>query len=118
MSGPIRLCRVEDLAGVEARAFDVALPGVDHGVVVVPHMGTYRAYLNRCPHRGLPLNWLPDRFLDAAGRHLQCANHAALFTIADGHCVAGPCAGGRLTPVPVVRRGEELWLDGTIAAAD
>ena len=117
MSGPIRLCRVEDLAGVEARAFDVALPGVDHGVVVVPHMGTYRAYLNRCPHRGLPLNWLPDRFLDAAGRHLQCSNHAALFDIVDGRCVAGPCVGDRLTAVRVVRRGDELWLEGPPAAA-
>jgi nitrite reductase/ring-hydroxylating ferredoxin subunit len=80
-------------------------------VFVVRGDGGLRGYLNRCPHRGLPLNWLPDRFLDADGIHIQCANHGALFNIDDGYCVAGPCAGGRLTPVRLITRGTELWLD-------
>lgn len=48
-------------------------------------------YLNRCPHLGLPLNWMPDKFLDADAELIQCSSHGALFTIDQGLCVAGPC---------------------------
>ena len=54
------------------------------------------AYRNRCPHLGLPLNWLPDQFLDIDGELIQCSSHGALFTIEQGRCVAGPCAGQSL----------------------
>jgi nitrite reductase/ring-hydroxylating ferredoxin subunit len=57
------------------------------------------AYENVCPHAGSPLDWLPDRFLDVDRRRILCATHGALFRIADGHCIGGPCAGKSLTPV-------------------
>ncbi|BAZ95304.1 uncharacterized protein FOKN1_2947 [Thiohalobacter thiocyanaticus] len=56
-------------------------------------------YINRCPHAGSPLDWMPDQFLSLDQRHIQCATHAALFTLDGGECVAGPCVGDRLTPV-------------------
>ena len=37
------------------------------------------AYLNRCPHAGRPLNFLPDRFLTPDGELIQCCAHGALF---------------------------------------
>lgn len=58
-----------------------------------------RVYLNRCPHAHLPLNWAPDRFLDRSKRYIQCSAHGALFEIATGHCIAGPCAGASLTAI-------------------
>ena len=57
-------------------------------------------YHNRCPHRGTPLDWQPGQFLDREGAHLVCATHGALFRLADGFCVAGPCAGDALSPLP------------------
>jgi nitrite reductase/ring-hydroxylating ferredoxin subunit len=57
------------------------------------------AYENSCPHLGSPLDWVPDRFLDLERRHILCATHGALFRIADGFCVGGPCAGKSLKPV-------------------
>ncbi|MBK9131958.1 MAG: Rieske 2Fe-2S domain-containing protein [Gammaproteobacteria bacterium] len=112
------LCRLSELADVAARGFDPGLPHCSHGIVVVRHDGEFLGYLNQCPHRGLPLNWLPDRFLDTTGKYLQCANHDALFEIADGFCVAGPCAGACLVPVRLVMRGAELWLDEPAIVAD
>jgi nitrite reductase/ring-hydroxylating ferredoxin subunit len=111
------LCPRSAFGGVDARGFDVAMPGCAHGIFVVRGDGGFRGYLNRCPHRGLPLNWLPDQFLDADGIHIQCANHGALFRIADGYCLAGPCAGSRLTPVRLITRGTGLWLDEPAADA-
>jgi nitrite reductase/ring-hydroxylating ferredoxin subunit len=110
------ICRLDDLAGVEARACDVTTD-CGHGILIVPRAGRFYGYLNRCPHRGLPLNWLPDRFLDASGTYIQCANHAALFDVMDGRCVAGPCAGDSLTPVELTVRGDEVWLDEAPADA-
>jgi nitrite reductase/ring-hydroxylating ferredoxin subunit len=59
------------------------------------------AYVNRCPHTGSPLDWVEHEFLSLDKRHIQCATHAALFRLADGLCVAGPCTGSSLTAIPV-----------------
>ncbi|MSO64511.1 MAG: Rieske (2Fe-2S) protein [Alphaproteobacteria bacterium] len=60
------------------------------------------AYVNDCPHAHAPLDWQPGQFLDAAGTHLLCTMHGALFRIHDGYCLNGPCPGLSLTPVPIV----------------
>jgi nitrite reductase/ring-hydroxylating ferredoxin subunit len=68
------------------------------------------AYLNRCPHTGGPLDWVPDQFLSLDGQHIQCATHAALFRIHDGFCVAGPCSGQSLVCLPVTVKAGEVHL--------
>ena len=70
------------------------------------------AYVNSCPHTGMPMDWMPDQFLDAEGHYIQCATHGALFRLEDGYCVSGPCAGQSLRAVAVEIR------DGWIALAD
>ena len=77
-------------------------------LLVMRQGGRIVAYVNRCPQRGTPLDWVPDRFLAPDGRHFQCATHGARFRIADGFCVAGPCRGERLRAVPVRGEGETL----------
>jgi nitrite reductase/ring-hydroxylating ferredoxin subunit len=63
------------------------------------------AYVNRCPHAGRQLNFLPDRFLTPDGELIQCLSHGAMFDKATGECVAGPCVGDHLTRIPVVIEG-------------
>lgn len=67
------------------------------------------AYVNSCPHRGTPLDWQPNDFLDHEGRHIVCATHGALFRIEDGVCVSGPCPGEQLTPLPLENRAGTLF---------
>jgi len=67
----------------------------------VRHGDRVYAYRNRCPHTGAPLDWQPDQFLDLEQMFIQCAFHGALFRIADGYCVRGPCAGQSLEAVSV-----------------
>jgi len=69
------------------------------------------AYINNCPHRGVPLEWQPDTFLDVEKQFIQCATHGALFTIEAGECVAGPCPGEKLTPVRVTIEAGEIHVD-------
>ena len=68
---------------------------------VVRKAGRVFAYLNRCPHTGAPLEWQPDQFLDMDDGFIQCALHGALFRVADGFCLRGPCAGQSLRPLPL-----------------
>ncbi|HWQ39927.1 MAG TPA: Rieske (2Fe-2S) protein [Burkholderiales bacterium] len=59
------------------------------------------AYHNRCPHFSLPLNYEPQVFHVYDREYLMCAHHTALFKVASGECFDGPCAGQRLTAIPV-----------------
>tara|TARA_B100000886_G_scaffold63753_1_gene39791 strand:+ start:460 stop:873 length:414 start_codon:yes stop_codon:yes gene_type:complete len=64
-----------------------------------------RGFVNSCPHFGLPLETLPDRFLNASGDALVCSAHGAVFD-ATGFCLAGPCQGKSLVPLELdVRPG-------------
>jgi nitrite reductase/ring-hydroxylating ferredoxin subunit len=104
------LCRIADIPENGAKGF----PGPDGGfigLIAVRQNNHVYVYENACPHIGTPLDWTPDRFLSADGRYLICATHGAVFTIATGMCISGPCRGDRLTPVSVVVR------DGTILIA-
>ena len=70
--------------------------------VVVIRLGTRLvAFHNCCPHFSLPLNYEPDRFHVFDGDMLMCAHHTAIFRLADGRCVDGPCAGAQLTPIAI-----------------
>jgi nitrite reductase/ring-hydroxylating ferredoxin subunit len=96
------LCRLDEIPDGQARGFTLRdAAGREVRVFAVRRGGSAWAYVNRCPHRGTPLDWTPDHLLDAEGRHLVCATHGAIFRVEDGVCLAGPCTGDQLTPVPL-----------------
>ncbi|HQQ63523.1 MAG TPA: Rieske (2Fe-2S) protein [Pseudomonadales bacterium] len=94
------LCKQDDIPEAGARGFDTE----EYPVFVVKKFGALYAYINSCPHIGVPLEWMPDQFLDNEGELIQCATHGAVFLIETGLCVAGPCTGEALDPVPIVIR--------------
>jgi len=96
----IGLCRLTEIDDGGARGFGTGR-GTERVEVLVARRGpAVFAYLNVCPHLGTPLDWTPDRFMTPDGRLLRCATHDARFRVEDGYCIAGPCAGRSLTPVP------------------
>ena len=103
-----RLCALSELPDGRSRGFTLSGPdGAPRKIFVVRVGDAVHGYANRCPHRGTPLDWRPDDFLDREGKHIVCATHGAVFRKEDGHCLAGPCAGDALTPVGVeVTEGE------------
>lgn len=104
------LCRLGELPDPGSRGVTVEQGGRLHEVFVVRRGGQVFCYLNSCPHTGSPLDWMPDRFLSLDQRYIQCATHAALFRIEDGLCIAGPCSGDALTPLPVIVKGDRVML--------
>lgn len=102
----IRLCATSELLEGQSRGFTLA----ELKVIAIRRGGQPYLYENRCPHRGVPLDWLPDQFLDDSGSLLQCATHGALFLIESGECVAGPCAGQTLRQLQGIEKDDSIWL--------
>jgi nitrite reductase/ring-hydroxylating ferredoxin subunit len=102
----IRLCSATEVGEGQSKGFQSG----GARLLAVRKDGTLHVYLNRCPHRGIPLEWLPDQFLDSSGSLIQCATHGALFLIESGECVAGPCAGAFLHALPSIERDGIIWL--------
>jgi nitrite reductase/ring-hydroxylating ferredoxin subunit len=93
------LCPAAEIEEGAARGFP-APPGRFTGLFAVRKGGEVRVYVNSCPHIGLPLEPLPNRFLDTRKAHIVCAAHGARFRIEDGVCISGPCIGQALEAVP------------------
>lgn len=107
------VCRLEDIEDPGSKGMTISIAGQLQDIFVVRQGDSVFGYLNSCPHTGGPLDWTPDRFLDLDGRYIQCAMHAALFRVEDGRCIAGPCNGDRLTPVPVEVDAGVVRLDAS-----
>lgn len=108
------LCPLDTINAGQARGFCID----ELRLIVVRQDQTVAAYENRCPHRGIPLEWVADQFLDESGSLLQCATHGALFLMDTGECVAGPCSGKTLRPLPIEVRDGSIWLQTATGCDD
>ncbi len=89
------LCNSGDLleAG-QAVPFDVVYAGQTCRAFAIRFNGSVHAYLNRCTHVAMELDWQPNRVFDATGQWLLCASHGATYAPDTGQCAGGPCQGG------------------------
>jgi nitrite reductase/ring-hydroxylating ferredoxin subunit len=107
------LCALAEIPDGGARGFTVGAGDWPLRGLLVRRASVVRAFVNHCPHAGHPLNLKPDQFLTPDGALILCASHGALFEKTDGLCIAGPCAGRSLAPVPVrVESGYVMLEDG------
>ena len=60
-----------------------------------------RAFVNRCPHFGVPLAAKQTLLISRPGHSITCNVHYARFRWSDGVCDSGECLGEGLIPVPV-----------------
>ena len=92
---PIALCNSGDLQeGGLAVPFDVTYGGQTCRGFAVRFEGRAHAYLNRCTHVAMELDYQPDRIFDDTGQWLLCATHGAAYAPDTGDCAGGPCRGG------------------------
>lgn len=68
---------------------------------VVRYHGKVYAYLNRCAHVPVELDWFKGEFFESSKLHLMCSTHGAIYAPESGACLGGPCRGGKLRPIPV-----------------
>lgn len=106
------ICASADLvdAGPGVR-FEVDYRGEVAAAFAVRHEGRVHAYLNRCAHIALELDWLPGAFFDAEGHDLICSTHGAVYSAASGKCLGGPCSGSPLIKLAVAERDGVIILE-------
>ena len=75
MSEPvIALCASADLQeGGLAVPFDVQYGGQTCRAFAIRYQGVAHAYLNRCTHVAMEMDYQPNRFFDDSGKWLLCA---------------------------------------------
>jgi nitrite reductase/ring-hydroxylating ferredoxin subunit len=73
--------------------------------------GAVCAYVNRCTHVGVELDWIPGKFFDESGRSLICSVHGATYAAADGRCEGGPCRGRGLQRVACREFDGWIWIE-------
>ena len=88
-----RLCALDEIADPGSKGFLFREGEALFLGFVVRRGDAVTGYVDRCPHAGMPLAMVPNRYLTRERDLILCSSHGALFRIADGVCVAGPCAG-------------------------
>ena len=112
MSEAIYICDSESLdEGGKGIRFPVTVDGDDLTAFVVRYGLEPRAYLNRCAHLPMEIDWTEGEFFESSGLYLMCATHGALYEPDTGHCAGGPCRGGRLHAINVIERDKKIFWE-------
>ena len=92
--------------------FEIEYFGERAAAFAVRYRGRVHAYLNRCAHVALELDWRAGQFFDFEGRDLICSTHGARYAAASGQCLGGPCGGTPLVRLRVEERGGRIYYLG------
>jgi nitrite reductase/ring-hydroxylating ferredoxin subunit len=118
------ICRANDIEPGRAKPFSLSRVG-EAGesrpfaiFVVRRSRNDYVGYVNVCPHAGAWLNINAGEFFSDDRAHLRCGRHGALFDIATGQCVDGPCQGASLEPVTLAVLDGDLCVCGVELVED
>lgn len=93
--------------GGRAVLFDVVIDGRACRAFAVRHHGRAHAYLNRCGHVPMEMDYVEGQFFDSTGQWLMCATHGATYSPESGDCLRGPCARG-LVKITLSEAGDEV----------
>lgn len=114
MAAPARLiCESSALAdGGDGVRFEIEYFGARAPAFAVRYQGRVHAYLNRCAHVAMELDWREGQFFDLEGRDLICSTHGAVYAASSGRCLGGPCGGTPLVRLQVEERDGRIYYLG------
>ena len=97
-TAPQRLCASADLVERgKAVVFDVLLWGQPARAFALRFNGQLVAYINRCAHVPVEMDWQPGEFLDHDKRWIVCSIHGATYE---------PCGRSKLMRLTVAEHGD------------
>ena len=92
--------------------FEVEYFGDTAPAFAVRYGGRVYAYLNRCAHVAMELDWREAEFFDLQGRDLICSTHGAVYAAHSGRCLGGPCGGKPLVRLRIEERAGQVYYMG------
>ncbi len=105
------ICASSDLAdGGDGVRFEVEHKAETVPAFAIRHGGRVYAYVNRCAHIAMELDWNPGKFFDTDGEYLICSTHGALYAPESGACRGGPCRGTGLIRLQVFENDGRVYL--------
>lgn len=90
--------------------FEVQWRGRNEPAFVIRFRGRVHAYLNRCSHVPIEIDWQHGQFFDFTGLYLVCSTHGALYAPESGACLGGRCNGKGLRPLAVTEKDGRVYL--------
>ncbi|MBI4725166.1 MAG: Rieske 2Fe-2S domain-containing protein [Rhodomicrobium sp.] len=124
MSGVYAICGENEIPNRRAKAFNLARVDEDGKtsrpwyIFVVNWDKQFFAYVNRCPHERVNLDWERNQFLEQGSKRIMCGKHGSLFDLTTGKCVEGRCVGESLEPVSICIVDGDLCVTGVVLAED
>lgn len=103
------VARAGELSHGTTKKFQLRCQGNAIEALLVNYEGKLFAYVNRCRHIALSLDWVDNRFFTEDKRYLICANHGATYEPTTGECIWGPCYGESLQSVPLEVNGGKIF---------
>ena len=101
------IAKTSGLKDGQSKKFSYRRKGEKLEGFVLRFRGKFYAYLNRCRHVALPLDWGDDDFFTDDKKFLICRNHGAVYEPSTGLCVDGPCSGQSLERIEIeVKNGK------------
>src|SRR5271154_254941 len=85
-----KVARTDALAPGESLKFMLPIRGADEECFLVNFGSEFHAYVNRCRHVPMAMDWVDNQFFAERGRYLMCQTHNAYYEPSNGECIAGP----------------------------
>jgi nitrite reductase/ring-hydroxylating ferredoxin subunit len=105
---PMTVTRLGELAPGQTKKFSLSCDGFEIECFVINHRGVLHAWVNRCRHVPMTMDWIENQFLTEDGNYIQCATHGACYQPDTGECVGGPPLGKVLIRVPLEIVGDDV----------
>lgn len=102
------VARVGELQPGQTKKFVFNAGGNEIEGFILNFDGELHAYVNRCCHVPMGLDWIENQFFTEDGTYVLCATHGACYLPDSGECVSGPPFGQFLTRVPLRIEGEDV----------
>ncbi len=112
------VARVGEIPPGRTKKFLLEVDGQEVEAFVLNVGGAHHAYVNRCRHVPMGLDWVENQFFTADGRYLQGATHGAYYVPETGECIAGPPCGRALIRVPLRIEGDAIVATPPAALPD
>jgi nitrite reductase/ring-hydroxylating ferredoxin subunit len=98
-----RVGRADQVVSGESVKFMLPIRGTEEECFLINYNGELFAYVNRCRHIPMGLDWVDNQFFAEEGRYLMCQTHNAYYEPDTGECIAGPptACGKYLYRVPI-----------------
>ncbi|HEY2933650.1 MAG TPA: Rieske 2Fe-2S domain-containing protein [Acidobacteriota bacterium] len=104
------ICAVSDLQNGQSLKFHFPTGIGPEQAFLIRYQDEFHAFVNRCRHVHIPLDYDDNDFFSSDGEFLVCKNHGAVYEPAAGNCVFGPCDGRGLARLPIEVRDSHVVL--------